>query len=112
MRLPGRGRALVPAAKLKDYLLSDTHATGKSKARFFRAHGYSSTRADLLESGLLRIAKDGEVAEQIASSFGAKYIIDGVLETPSGKAATVRTIWIIEAGDTRPRFVTTYPSSR
>jgi hypothetical protein len=36
MKLPTRENAFVPPSKLKDYLLSETHVVGRSKAKFFR----------------------------------------------------------------------------
>lgn len=36
-------------------------------------------------------------------------ICEGELETPSGRRLGVRTIWIIDRGQERPRLVTAYP---
>jgi hypothetical protein len=91
-------------------LLSETHAVGKSKAKFFRAFGSDETNATLLEQGLLTIAQTETVVEVVQSPFGTKYIVDGVLETPSGTSVSVRTLWIVEAEGARPRFVTAYPA--
>jgi len=43
MRLPNGTNAYVPREKLVEYLLSETHAVGKSKARFFRGFGFDET---------------------------------------------------------------------
>lgn len=40
MKLPFRKNAYIPEAKLVDYLLSETHPVGSSKAKFFRGLGY------------------------------------------------------------------------
>jgi hypothetical protein len=40
---------------------------------------------------------------------GKKYIIDGDIKTQGGKTPVVRTVWIIETGETVPRLVTAYP---
>jgi hypothetical protein len=45
----------------------------------------------------------------MSSSYGTKYVIDGMIETPDNIAVQVRTVWIIEEGEDRPRFVTAYP---
>jgi hypothetical protein len=37
-------------------------------------------------------------------------IIEGVLEAPSGASPRIRTVWILETGETHPRFVTAYPA--
>ena len=46
----------------------------------------------------------------VPSPHGIKYIIEGVLEAPSGAAPRIRTVWILETGETTPRFVTAYPA--
>ncbi len=109
MQLPKRGRAYVPPGKLMSYLLSETHAIGKSKARFFRALGFDETNVTQLEEGLLAIARTGKVEDVINSSHGAKYVVDGSMKAPKGGVVRVRTIWIMETEQESPRFVTAYP---
>lgn len=109
MRLPYRERAFIPRAKLTEYLLSLTHAAGKSKARFFRSVGYGDDNVALLEGQLLVIARFMDVVQTSASEFGVKYIIQGALHTPVGSMVNVQTVWIVEPGENRPRFVTAYP---
>lgn len=104
-----REKAYVPIAKLKDYLLSETHSVGKSKAKFLRSVGFNEMNVNLLKDSLAAIANSGDVKEAIASPHGVKYIIDGLLKTPTGGAIKMRTIWIINKGQERPRFVTAYP---
>ncbi|OGH39144.1 MAG: hypothetical protein A3B44_01840 [Candidatus Levybacteria bacterium RIFCSPLOWO2_01_FULL_38_21] len=48
MRLPYSGNAVIPREKLTKYLFSETHATGKFKARFFRNLGFDEPNVDLL----------------------------------------------------------------
>ena len=43
------------------------------------------------------------------SAHGGKYILDGRIETPSGKRPIVRTVWIVDRGVEMPRLVTAYP---
>lgn len=109
MLLPRRAQAYVPSEKLTKYLLSLTHVVGKTKAQFFRAHGYDERTAAQLEEGLLAIAQQNEVVEELASPHGTKYVVDGTLPTPRGTNISIRTVWIVEAGESRPRFVTAYP---
>ncbi len=110
--LPNRERAQVPAAKLIDYLLSETHPVGRSKARFFRGFGYGETNSELLERDLKSVAESGETEQTVSSLHGTKYVIRGLLKTPSGKTVEVRTVWILESGQDHPRFVTAYPTGR
>jgi hypothetical protein len=107
--LPNAEDAYISPEKLTDYLLSETHAVGKSKASFFRAHGYNDDNLQLLEQDLLSVPRYNEINGQITSPHGTKYIARGVLETPRGTAVTVNTVWIVERSDERPRFVTAYP---
>lgn len=109
MKLPHKEKAYIPLLKIRDYLISETHPIGKSKAKFFRSVGFNETNIDLLKQGLLTIAHTEDVKEEVSSMHGAKYVIDGLIQTPRGKTVKVRTIWIIDKGQIRPRFVTTYP---
>ena len=109
MELPNKSRAHVPLEKVTNYLLSETHAVGKSKAKFFRSCGFDEKNANQLVYGLLAIAQNVQVANSERSPYGTKYVIDGELETPNGVMIQVRTIWIIEKENGIPRFVTAYP---
>ncbi len=109
MKLPNRENAYIPSSKLHDYLLSRTHSVGKWKARFFRALGFDETNVDVLKQHLIAIAHSEDVKDVVISAYGTKYIIEGALQTPAGSLVQVRTIWIIEAGQDHPRFVTAYP---
>lgn len=109
MKLPKRQDAYVPPDKLKDYLLSETHPVGRWKSKLFRGLGFDETNVDLLEKRLLAVADAENVKESIMSEHGTKYVIEGLVETPSGNIVKVRTIWVIDEGHDRPRFVTAYP---
>lgn len=109
MKLPNREDAYIPSPKLHDYLLSRTHSVGRWKAGFFRALGFDETNLDLLERRLIAIANSENVKDVVVSAHGAKYIIEGSLQTPVGSLVQVRTVWIIDAEQDRPRFVTAYP---
>ncbi len=108
MRLPYSGNAVIPREKLTKYLLSETHATGKFKARFFRSFGFNEINVDVLENSIRELSK-GAISEESVSSYGTKYAINGKIDTPIGKSIKVRTVWIIEKGQKRPRFITVYP---
>lgn len=109
MKLPYRERAYIPSHKLHNYLLSKTHSVGKWKAGFFRSLGFDETNADALEQQLIAIAHSEDVKDDAPSSYGTKYVIDGLLRASSGRFVQVQTVWIIEVGQDRPRFVTAYP---
>lgn len=110
MKLPNRENVYIPSSKLKDYLLSETHAVGRSKAKLLRSLGFDDANVELLERGLVAIAQTQEVSAESSSPHGVKYIIEGPLQTPSGKTVKLRTVWIIDKGHDQPRFVTAIPN--
>jgi hypothetical protein len=109
MKLPNCEQAYIPAPKLDDHLLAETHLIGRLKAKFFKGLGFSKVNRKELEEHLLRIAHTSPVVSVVASAHGEKFIVDGALRTPPGTGAAVRTVWIIGTGKHRPRFVTAYP---
>ncbi|MBI2028010.1 MAG: hypothetical protein HYT07_00230 [Candidatus Levybacteria bacterium] len=109
MKLPNRKNAYIPKEKLTDYILSETHSGGKSKAKFFRSVGFNETNTSLLEKFLLSIAITQEVKDVSGSIHGNKYVIEGKINTPSKKIVKIRSIWILEPDQKAPRFVTAYP---
>jgi hypothetical protein len=109
MKLPNSNRALISRDKLINYVLSETHTTGKFKAKFFRKLGFNETNFQIFENSLLKLAKAEEVKEETTSQFGKKYILEGEINSPLGKIVKVRTVWIIEKNQKEPRFITIYP---
>lgn len=109
MNLPNYEKAYIPKQKLSNYLLSETHTVGKAKAKYFRSLGYTEENADQLADALLIIAKSEGVSQEVASRYGIKYIIDGEIVAPIGTIVRLRSVWVIESHDERPRFVTAYP---
>ena len=106
--LPNAENADISIDKLEKYLLSDHHPVGRSKAEFFRALGFSPQAVEELRQRLLEIAKTGKVIDKIRSPFGDKYVVDDVIEGPTGRRASLRTVWLMEQGT--PRFITAYPT--
>jgi len=106
-KLPNGMRAVVPQAKVTDYLLSETHPQGRFKARFFRSVGF--THAADLTASLLAVARTGVLTARMSTAHGRLYVVDGKVETPTGIPITLRTVWIQEYGTDSPRLVTAYP---
>ena len=109
MKLPNVDRALVPSEKVTGYLLSTTHRDGRHKAAFFLAFGFSADAWQTLVSALLQHAADREVVNTEVTSFGTRYVVEGTMQTPSGRTPGIRSVWFIEIGQVAPRFVTAYP---
>ena len=106
---PNWRHTYVPEEKLTEYLLSESHPDGKSKAKFFLRHGYTQ---ETLKHALIQAAKTGSVVEEEHTLHGTKFAIVSKLSTPAGTSITVRSVWIVEAGETTPRLVTAYPARR
>jgi hypothetical protein len=109
MQLPAAERSIVDPKKVTHYLLSDDHPVGRAQSQFFREAGFTPDEPDPLISALRRMACSGVVTDQVATVFGSKYIVDGVLETPTGWAVKARSIWIVRRSGSPPHFVTAYP---
>jgi uncharacterized protein DUF6883 len=112
MKLAHADRLEIPKAKVVQYLLSSTHRTGKGKAAFFSAFGFTVSQLDDLMSALQRHARDNAVTLAENTAFGTRYVIEGPLVAPNGRELQVRTVWFIDKGDHAPRFVTAYPLQR
>jgi hypothetical protein len=109
MKLPEAHRAVIAPAKIRDYLLSSSHPVGRFKVPFFASLGYTATDCQRLEQDLLTIASSSDVEPGRKSPYGQKYEIRGTLNGPSGKSASVLTVWIIRFETDIPEFVTAYP---
>jgi len=109
MRLPNQQKVIIPEMKIRGYLLSSSHPYGRHKAAFFNRFGFRAKYWELLTSALRAHAALYEVAQVEETEFGSRYILEGPLKAPDGRAPIVRVVWFIEKGDDRPRLVTVYP---
>ena len=109
MNLPNSHLALVEREKLVDYLLNAAHPDNGGKAAFFLGRGFTPEAWPRLAQSLATVAASFPVVKNVASAHGHKYIVDGELAAPDGNKARVRTVWIVDAGQTTPRLVTAYP---
>ncbi len=106
MRLPNAEKAFVEEPKL-DYLLR-----AEEKGGFFQAVGFSAREPRSLREALLGHARRQEVSRTLETPFGVKYVLDGPLKSPDGRDPETRSVWIVETGGYRPRFLTAYPLQR
>jgi hypothetical protein len=109
VKLPRASEAIIPAEKLRDYLLSLESEESRSKAIFFARLGYTRGEWAALERDLRSQILPLDAEEAAPSRFGRKFIIPGSLTGPSGATSGVTTIWIIRFGEEEPRLVTAYP---
>lgn len=109
MKLPNAERAIVDLVKVTDYLLNASHPDNGGKAQFVGILGFAPTDPAALAEALRGVAVLGDVVLQAESLHGRKFVVDGALKSPSGRQPTVRTVWIVDAGQDIPRLVTAYP---
>ena len=112
MRLQNHERVVITREKVVNYLLSDTHRDGRYKAVFFRRFGFAVEEWEQLASALREHAVQHDIIRVEVSSYGQRYVIEGSIRSPDGRNPFIRSIWFIEAGEDRPRFVTAYPLRR
>ena len=109
VKLPNADKAVVARAKVADYLLNAAHPDNRGKAAFFEGLGFRRSESETLVKALKKLARRAEITERATSPHGEKYVIVGQVESPTGKAANVQTIWILDKGWDVARLVTAYP---
>jgi len=109
MRLPSAERAVVPQKKVGNYLLNLKHPVGGGKASFFLHFGFQPANWTLLADALRQHVLENEVADSVTDDDGETYLVEGPLETPSGRRPRIRSVWLVETGELAPRFITAYP---
>ena len=109
MRLPNPESAFVAQEKIVDYLLNPGHPDNGGKARFFISLGFDRENWTALATALKKLAHNTEISARLESTHGAKYIIDGHVQSATGRSSVIRTIWIVDRGENIPRLVTAYP---
>lgn len=109
MKLPFANVVRISESKLREYLLSEKHPIGRTKARLFKQFGYAEGQWSILAEDLRAIARQNEVERVEPSPFGNRYVIDAVLHAPDGRELPIRTVWFIDNDEEIPHFVTAYP---
>jgi hypothetical protein len=109
MKLPNPGSATIEREKVVDYLLNPMHPDNGGKAAFFLSHGFNQDDWQNLARAFRNLAGSAEITKSVETSHGCKYIVEGRIETPGGKAPVVRTVWIVDRGADVPRLVSAYP---
>jgi hypothetical protein len=107
--LPDTERAFIAPEKLRDYLLSPTHAVGRFKAAFFAKPGYSQDDWQRLADDLRTQHLVREAVLVDRTPHGTKYRISAALVGPAGRAAMVVSIWIVSVDRAAARLITLLP---
>ena len=101
MKLPQVEKLVVEQEKVAEYLLNGAHPDNGGKAAFFLACDFHRADWALLAGALRQVAVWGDVVTRVSTAHGTKYVVDGRMETPSGRTVLVRTVWIVDLGWTR-----------
>jgi hypothetical protein len=109
MKLPDYEQAIISERKMVNYLLDETHPTGKHKAIFFQHFGFSLQEWLRLANALREHAASYDVSSTLNTPEGAHYVIEGELISPDDRNPSVRSVWAIDFGSLVPRFITAYP---
>jgi hypothetical protein len=104
MKLPADSE--IADIKITQYLLKLREEDDKSK--FLALAGYTAAHADRLLRDL-RGLLTANAEFILATDYGDKYEIRGILDGPNGRALRVVSIWMIERATGQTKFVTLYP---
>lgn len=107
--LPRATEAVVEPSKIRRYLLSASHPIGRYKAAVFFGLGYRADNWQRLRDDLKAHAVTGATRLGESLPHGQKYIVEGPLTGPSGRAVSLRSIWLVADENSPPRFITAYP---
>ena len=108
-RLPYLERAVIPEAKIVNYLLSVSHSSGRAKARFLKGFGVRAQDWPVLREAIIAHARANDITASHRAHFGTRYEIDGPLLTPEGRTPIVRVVWFVGPQENVPRLVTVVP---
>lgn len=109
-RLPSVHSLQVDRAKVVEYLLNREHPDGRSKAAFFERFGFRIEVWEVLAEALRNHGRTQTVVKVVESSYGARYIVEGAIQTPDGRKPLIRTVWIVDSENASPRLITAYPA--
>jgi hypothetical protein len=108
VKLPNAERAVVDLVKLREYSLNPMHPEGKHKARVFAGSlSFTTTDAEKLREMILTAALTHEATQGATDEHGTRYTLDFETQGLRG-GVTIRTAWIIDAGETIPRLISCY----
>lgn len=109
--MPNNVLSIVADNKIRNYLLSDTHEKGKSKANFFKHFGFDLADIEVFREALFQHSIEREIEQIKNSPFGNKYQLKCKIKTPDERNPCIVTVWIVENGQKEPKLVTAYPAN-
>ena len=106
--LPYAHSAVIPAAKLRDYVLNPAHPQGAKARVFAAALGLTQPDWRELRQQLLAALPTTPATHRGSTPWGELYDVTITIHGQHGRTAPVRTGWIYHPGDTRPYLTTAY----
>ena len=108
--IPDAELASISDAKTRDYLLNPENAQNCGKVGLFGAFGFKREEWQVLAEALLKHPIENAVVQMVEGVHGVKWVVRCNLHTPDGRNPCLTSVWIVDAGRKRPRFVTAYGS--
>ncbi|QQP89019.1 hypothetical protein IGS68_23930 [Skermanella sp. TT6] len=108
--VPNSHLAVVEESKIKGYLPSENHPTGRNKSAYFRSFGFRADSSSIFSDALLLHLGTSDFISATSSEFGTKYIVEGPLLTPDGRNPQIKVVWFVARSTIIPRLVTAYPA--
>ena len=106
---PDFSRRWIPAAKIRDYLLSERSQKSRSRHKFFLGFGFEPARWEVLRDALSQHVTTARVEWARQNEHGHIWRAVGRLTTPDGRNPMVAVYWIVEFDDPRPRLTSAVP---
>ena len=107
--LPNYKEAKIADEKLTMYSLNKEHPVGKHKAIAFENYlGYTIDNKDQLISRVLQGLRRYKASERTITKYGKPFEVYMMLKGANGKYAKVKSGWIIDVGETKPRLTSIY----
>lgn len=105
MKLPSD--AIIEAAKIRDYLLSERKRNDKSK--WLAEAGYSQNNWQRLEMDLRTQILSLDAIPIDQTKYGQTFDIKGILKGPNGKKLKAHSVWMTEFESKSTKFITMFP---
>lgn len=113
MYLPNVEDAIVAESKIAKYLLDPSHKDGGPKAKFYAYFGFRQDEWQVFAEAVRTQAREQEITSvEKSDTYGTYYIIVGHLSSPDGRNPRVRSVWLVDVGETIPRLISVVPFAR
>jgi hypothetical protein len=74
--------------------------------------GFDAEQWQELARALKQHAMDNEITMEERTTFGTRYVIEGLLKATDGTWLNIRSAWFIDNEGDAPRFITAHPLRR